>query len=88
MQESGDSLRQPKKYPCCAVNWTLKYSSSYQAFALQASGTQDQSRAATPYASIKSGANFIVVGRPIMQSPDPVAAADSIVEEIAEALQD
>jgi len=51
-------------------------------------GTQDQSRTAAPYDAIKSGANYLVVGRPVMQAPDPVAAADSIVEEIARALQD
>jgi orotidine-5'-phosphate decarboxylase len=51
-------------------------------------GTQDQSRTATPYDAIKSGANYLVVGRPVMQAPDPVAAAGSIADEIARALQD
>ncbi len=51
-------------------------------------GIQDQSRTATPYDAIKSGANYLVVGRPIMQAPDPAAAADAITEEIARALQD
>jgi len=44
---------------------------------------QDQARAATPEAAIRAGANYIVVGRPIVQSPDPAKAADAIVEEIA-----
>jgi orotidine-5'-phosphate decarboxylase len=35
-----------------------------------------------------AGADFIVVGRPILQAPDPVAAADRIVAEIAGALQE
>ncbi len=43
---------------------------------------QDQSRTATPAEAIRAGANYIVVGRPILQAPDPIKAADSIVEEI------
>lgn len=47
---------------------------------------QDQSRIATPGEAIRSGADYIVVGRPILQSPDPVSAADAIVAEIQQAL--
>ncbi len=43
---------------------------------------QDQARAATPGEAVMAGATYIVVGRPITQAPDPVKAADSIVEEI------
>ncbi len=49
------------------------------------SATQDQSRVATPGQAIRDGADFIVVGRPIMQAPDPAQAADAIVKEIAQA---
>jgi orotidine-5'-phosphate decarboxylase len=43
---------------------------------------QDQSRTATPEEAIRSGADYIVVGRPILQAPEPAKAADSIVDEI------
>jgi orotidine-5'-phosphate decarboxylase len=46
------------------------------------SALQDQSRAATPGEAIRAGADFIVVGRPILQAPDPAKAADSIVADI------
>jgi len=46
----------------------------------------DQRRVATPGAAITSGADLLVVGRPITSAPDPVAAAISIVDEIASAL--
>jgi len=47
-----------------------------------AKADDDQKRVATPAAAIKSGADFIVVGRPIIADPDPVAAARRIEEEI------
>jgi orotidine-5'-phosphate decarboxylase len=47
---------------------------------------QDQSRAATPAEAIRSGADYIVVGRPILQAPDPVVAADAILAEIRQSL--
>jgi orotidine-5'-phosphate decarboxylase len=46
---------------------------------------QDQARAVTPAEAIRAGANYIVVGRPILQAPDPAAAADAIVREISQA---
>jgi orotidine-5'-phosphate decarboxylase len=46
------------------------------------SATQDQSRTATPAEAIRSGADFIVVGRPILHASDPAKAADAIVAEI------
>jgi orotidine-5'-phosphate decarboxylase len=49
---------------------------------------QDQARASTPRAAILAGADFLVVGRPILQAPDPPAVADQIVAEIAAALHD
>jgi orotidine-5'-phosphate decarboxylase len=42
----------------------------------------DQARTATPREAIKAGADFIVVGRPILAATDPRAATQEIVEEI------
>ena len=44
---------------------------------------QDQSRVLTPQQALRNGASWLVVGRPITQSPDPAAAADAILAEIA-----
>ena len=46
----------------------------------------DQARIATPAEAIRDGADYLVVGRPITAAPDPVAAAQAIVDEIASAL--
>ncbi|MGD9861829.1 MAG: orotidine-5'-phosphate decarboxylase [Pseudodonghicola sp.] len=43
----------------------------------------DQKRVATPASAIAAGADHIVVGRPVWQAPDPRAAAQAIVDELA-----
>jgi orotidine-5'-phosphate decarboxylase len=45
----------------------------------------DQKRIMTPSAAIKAGADYLVVGRPIVAAADPKAAADAIVAEISQA---
>ena len=45
----------------------------------------DQARTASPREAIKAGADFIVVGRPILTAPDPQSAVKEIVDEIAAA---
>jgi orotidine-5'-phosphate decarboxylase len=42
----------------------------------------DQKRVATPASAIRDGADYLVVGRPILQASDPRAAARAIVAEI------
>lgn len=44
----------------------------------------DQRRIATPAQAIDAGASHLVIGRPITQAKDPVAAFDAIVRSIAE----
>lgn len=46
----------------------------------------DQARVMTPGEAIRRGANYLVVGRPIVAAPDPVEAAQRINAEIAAAL--
>jgi orotidine-5'-phosphate decarboxylase len=47
----------------------------------------DQRRIATPALALQSGASYLVVGRPITQAPDPHAAAEAILKEMADALE-
>ena len=46
----------------------------------------DQKRIATPSDTLRLGASYLVVGRPITQAPDPAAAAAAILNEMATAL--
>src|SRR5664279_4661090 len=46
----------------------------------------DQKRIMTPARAISAGADYLVVGRPVMEAADPKAAAEAIVAEITQAL--
>jgi orotidine-5'-phosphate decarboxylase len=50
------------------------------------SASGDQKRIMTPSRAIAAGADYLVVGRPVMEAADPKAAAESIQDEIAQAL--
>lgn len=45
--------------------------------------SDDQQRTATAAAAIAAGASHVVVGRPITQADDPLAAVDAILTELA-----
>jgi orotidine-5'-phosphate decarboxylase len=47
----------------------------------------DQARIMTPYKAIKNGADYLVVGRPIIKASDPKEAAISILKDIEKAIQ-
>jgi orotidine-5'-phosphate decarboxylase len=48
--------------------------------------TGDQKRIMTPARAIAAGADYLVVGRPIVEAADPKAAAEAIVTEITPGL--
>ena len=47
------------------------------------SAAGDQKRIMTPSRAIEAGADYLVAGRPIVEAPDPKAAAEAIVAEIS-----
>ena len=47
----------------------------------------DQKRVMDPAAAIVAGADYLVVGRPVIEAPDPKAVAEAIVAEITRATQ-
>jgi len=49
------------------------------------SSTGDQKRIMTPTRAIEAGADYLVVGRPVLEAGDPKAAAEAIVAEIERA---
>src|SRR6201997_383324 len=49
------------------------------------SSTGDQKLIMTPAKAIAAGADYLVVGRPVLEAADPKAAADAIATEIAAA---
>ena len=47
----------------------------------------DQKRVATPFEAMRAGADYLVLGRPIYAADDPKAAAQAIIQEMADALR-
>ena len=48
------------------------------------SAANDQKRFTTPSEALKSGADYLVIGRPITADPDPRAAVDRLLAEITD----
>ena len=48
----------------------------------------DQKRVMTPAEAVRAGADFVVVGRAILNSHDPARAARAVVEEMETATED
>jgi orotidine-5'-phosphate decarboxylase len=47
--------------------------------------TDDQRRVMTPAEAVRAGADYLVIGRPILKAADPVLAAQRILEEMQRA---
>jgi orotidine-5'-phosphate decarboxylase len=60
----------------------IRPSETRQVPALTGRSREDQKRVATPAAALESGADYLVVGRPITQALDPAGAARAILSEI------
>jgi orotidine-5'-phosphate decarboxylase len=52
-----------------------------------AAAYEDQKRVMSPAEAVSAGADFVVIGRAILNSPDPARTARSIVEEMERALE-
>jgi len=52
----------------------------------EGAAANDQKRHTTPADAINSGADYLVVGRPILRAPDPRASAERVLREIDAAL--
>ena len=50
-------------------------------------GVDDQARVCTPAQAVRAGADFIVMGRPIITASAPAAAAKAALEEVRQSLQ-
>jgi orotidine-5'-phosphate decarboxylase len=51
------------------------------------SAAGDQKRIATPESAIRNGADYLVVGRPLRDAPDPAKAFEAVVGEVTAALK-
>lgn len=50
---------------------------------LESSPADDQRRTLTPAAAIAAGSSYLVIGRPITQSPDPIETCKAIIQSLA-----
>ena len=64
---------------CCGQDWLLICPGVRPTW----SQTGDQKRVMTPSEAVQAGADFLVIGRPITQSPDPSGAFQRICESLS-----
>ncbi|MEE9519327.1 MAG: orotidine 5'-phosphate decarboxylase / HUMPS family protein, partial [bacterium] len=55
---------------------------------LEADTTDDHKRHSEPAMAIRNGADYLVVGRPIIHAPDPTQAARNYIDAIEQGLKD
>ena len=53
---------------------------------LPTSAADDQARVVTPAEAVRLGSHYLVIGRPITQSPDPAATLESIRQSLQEGM--
>jgi orotidine-5'-phosphate decarboxylase len=53
----------------------------------QGAAKHDQKRVMTPAEAVRAGANYLVVGRAILEARHPAAAAREILDEMSGALE-
>lgn len=51
----------------------------------ESAGAGDQARTSTPALAVRAGADYLVVGRPVLEAPDRLAAIDQILAEMGSA---
>lgn len=75
---------------CSAQEATLMRSNFGSSFCLVTPGIRlasspadDQRRTLTPAAAVAAGSSYLVIGRPITQSPNPVETCKSIIQSLA-----
>jgi orotidine-5'-phosphate decarboxylase len=82
---SPQEVRQIRK--ACGKDFLIVVPGVRPASADGSKRVDDQARVATPGETIKAGADFLVIGRPIAAAPNPRTAAEAIVQEMAEAMR-
>jgi orotidine-5'-phosphate decarboxylase len=53
----------------------------------EGTSASDQARTSTPAVAVRAGADYLVIGRPVIEADDPAAAMDQIMAEVNGAAQ-
>lgn len=76
----------PQEAPWVRAKWPTGFTMVCPGIRPLESDQNDQTRIATPFSAVLQGADYLVVGRPIVQSKHPKKAAEQIAHEIQEGL--